>query len=161
MTVRRKRKPALDPEEHVGLIGAPSVTLTPPSDPGEHCSQGVVVPAVFLDAVDEPEELTPVGWVCNDMTVWWPEPRETIIDAHRAYAHLALESSLETSIYIEDVPVCAEGSQPQWQSAHPSSWVYDLTEGRLPPDKPVEQGEDSFGGSRVVLIDSADHEEDS
>ena len=159
MSVRSKRKPPLDPEDDIWVESTPTVSFSPPSYSGEHSAEGVVVPAVFLDAVDEPDELTPVGWVCNDMTVWWPEPRETIIDAHRAYARLSLESAPETSIYIEDGPVCAEGSQPQWQSAHSSSWIYDLSEGRLPPDKPVEQGEDSFGGCRVVLINPADHED--
>ena len=160
MTVRSKRKPALDPEEDIGLVDTTTGTLSPPSDPGEHCSQGVPVPAVFLDAVDEPDELTPVGWVCNDMTVWWPEPRETIINAHRAYARLSLESVSEASVYVVDAPVCAEGSQPQWQSAHSSSWIYDIPEGRYAStEEPVEQGQDSLRGSRVVLIDSADHED--
>ena len=52
MTIRRKRKPALDPEEDVGLVDTTSVTLTPPGGPSENCSQGVPIPAVFLDAVD-------------------------------------------------------------------------------------------------------------
>lgn len=160
MTIRRKRKPALDPEEDVGFVDTTSVTLTPPGGPSENCSQGVPIPAVFLDAVDEPDELTPVGWVCNDMTVWWPEPRETIINAHRAYARLTLERGPETSIYFVDAPVCPEGSQPQWQSAHSSSWIYDIPEGRYTsPSEPVEQGQDGFGRCRVVLIDPADHED--
>ena len=160
MTIRRKRKPALDPEEDVGLVGSTSVTLTPPGDPGEHCSQGVPIPAVFLDAVNEPDELTPVGWVCNDVTMWWPEPRETVINAHRAYARFFLESAPEASVYIENSPVCVQGSEPKWQSAHASSWVYDLPErSQTLTHEPVQQGEDSLRGSRVVLINPADHED--
>lgn len=159
MTIRRKRKPAFNPEEDVGLVGSTSVTLTPPSDPSEHCSDGVPLPAVFLDAVNEPDELTPVGWVCNDITMWWPGAAEAVYDAHRAYACLPLEGVFETSIYIEDGPMCAEGGQPEWQSAHSGSWVYDISEGHDLSAEPVQQREDSLRGSRVVLINTSDHED--
>lgn len=160
MTIRRKRKPALDPEQDVGAVESTSVTLTPPSDPGENCSQGLPMPAVFLDAVNEPDELTPVGWVRDDMTVWWPEPRETIINAHRAYARLTLERGPEPSVYFVDAPVCPEGSQPQWQSTRASGWVDSANECTyISTDNPIEQGQDSLGWCRVVLVDTADHED--
>tara|TARA_R110000824_G_scaffold260899_3_gene449516 strand:- start:698 stop:1186 length:489 start_codon:yes stop_codon:yes gene_type:complete len=162
MTVRSKRKPTADPEEHVGLIGPASVTLTPPSYPSEHGSVTTVVPAMLLDAVDEPQELTPVGWVSDDVAFWWPESRETVLNAHRLYARDLLERLSEALVDVVDMPVCSQGSEPQWQSAHACGWVNDVAQGAYPPPtEPVEQGQDSFGGSRVVLIDSADHEEDS
>ena len=158
MTVRRKRKPTLDPEDDVGLVDSPSITLTPPGDPREHGSDAVVVPAVFLDAVDELDELTPVGWVSDDVAMWWPEPRETVINAHRLYAQHLRERLAESRVDVIGMPVCAEGSEPQWQRAHTSRWVDDIAQGIYPPPvEPIEQGQDSLGGCRVVLIDTADH----
>ena len=72
------------------------------------------------------------------------------------------QSLAEAFVDVVDMPVCSQGSEPQWQSAHACGWVDDIAQGIPPPPvEPVEQGEDSLGGSRVILIDSADHEEDS
>ena len=162
MTVRRKRKPPLDPEQNVWTVDDATITLTPPSDAGEHSSEGMIVPAVFLDAVNEPDELTPVGWVGDDMALLWPEDREAVLNAHRLYARDLLERIAEAFVDVVDMPVCSQGSEPQWESAHACGWIYDVAQGIDPPPvEPVEQGEDSLGGSRVILIDSADHEEDS
>jgi hypothetical protein len=59
VSVPSKRKPALEPEQDVWTVDGATVTLTPPGDSREHGPEAMVVPAVFLDAVDEPEELTP------------------------------------------------------------------------------------------------------
>ena len=158
MTVRRKRKPPLNPEQDIWTVDPPSITFTPPSDAGEHSSEGVVVPAVLLDAVNEPQELTPVGWVSDDVAFWWPESRETVLNAHRLYARDLLERIAEAFVDVVGVPVCAEGSEPQWESAHACRWVDDIAQGVYPPPvEPVQERQDSLGGSRVVLIDTADH----
>jgi hypothetical protein len=162
VSVRSKRKPPLDPEENVGTVDSTSVSLTPPGDPGEHGSETMVVPAMLLDAMHEPDELTPVGWVCNDVTMWWPEPREAVIDAHRLYARNFSESFSEAWVNVVAMPVCAHGSEPQWERPHACRWVDDIAQGIYPPPvEPMQQGEDSLGGCRVVLINTADHEEDS
>tara|TARA_R110000824_G_scaffold21827_2_gene80956 strand:- start:664 stop:1197 length:534 start_codon:yes stop_codon:yes gene_type:complete len=158
MTVRRKRKPPLDPEQNVWAVDGATVTLTPPGDSSEHGSETMVVPAMLLDAVNELEELTPVGWVSDDVAFWWPESRETVLNAHRLYARDLLERLAEAFVDVVDVPVCSQGPEPQWQSAHACCWVDDIAQGLNPPPvEPVQQRQDSLGGSRVVLIDSADH----